>query len=103
MILERTLAVAEYLEAENLICSLGRLLTQVTFIQSEITQSFFEKWQPMNEEKHLFHVAYEFERYSTFADIVSEKLYGMEQELNELKKLFLKELSNDSSKVTTHE
>lgn len=86
MILERTLSEEEYLEVEYLICNLERALTQVTFIQSEITQSFFDKWQPMKEANHHLYVAHEFERYSTFAGIVSEKITVIKKELENLKK-----------------
>lgn len=91
---------------EDLALQIESSLTKARFVQQEVTQNFFDKWQPTKEADHRLYVAYEYERYGTFSNIVEENLHSMEKSLGELKNLIsqvCKEPAEQSSKVTTHE
>lgn len=72
---------------EDLAVEIESSLIKATFVQQEVTQNFFDKWQPMKEAEHRLCVAYEYERYSTFSNIVEENLYSMEKNMEELRGL----------------
>lgn len=91
---------------EDLALQIESSLTKARFVQQEVTQNFFDKWQPMKEADHRLYVAHEYERYGTFSNIVEENLYSIEKSLEELKNLIsqvCKEPLEQSSKATTHE
>lgn len=72
---------------EDLALQIESSLTKARFVQQEVTQNFFDKWQPMKEAEHRFYVAHEYERYGTFSNIVEENLYSIEKSLEELRSL----------------
>lgn len=91
---------------EDLALQIESSLTKARFVQQEVTQNFFDKWQPMKEADHRLYVAHEHERYGTFSNIVEENLYSMVKNLEELRSLIsqvCKEPSEQSSKATIHE
>lgn len=94
-------AEEKLLKIEDLVLDLSRKISQASFVQQEVTENYFDKWQPMKEKDHRYYVAYEFNRYGNFSDIVGEKIHAVEQQLEEIKKII--EASDEVSKATTHE
>ncbi|WP_107841364.1 hypothetical protein [Metasolibacillus meyeri] len=62
------------MKQEGLLLDLEAALKIAHFMQDEMMLDFFDKYEPAKEKEDMLLVAYDFERYRYFAEVVNEKI-----------------------------
>ena len=71
----------------DLLLDLEVALKIAHFMQNGMMSDFFDKYEPTKENNHMMFVAYDFERYRCFAEVVNEKINAALKCIEEIQKL----------------
>lgn len=75
----------EIFKLQDDVAQIEILLNRLNFMQQEVVEEYFDKYQPNKNEDDRFSVCWEHERYGVFSNIVQQLIHDTEKVLKQLK------------------